>query len=85
MKTSFRKRLGAAVLVISLLIVVALYVSGTPLLPLLESKTSSVSDGAVMTVSVYKPHWLLCPVCLLALLGLGAFLWPARRPPRLQP
>lgn len=84
MKTSSRKKLGAAVLIISPLVAVALYFSGTPLLSLQESHTSSVPGGAVMTVASYKMHWPLGAVCLLALLGLIVFFWPARKPPRLQ-
>ena len=84
MKTSTRKKFGAALVIISLLVTVALYVSGTPLLSLQESHTTSSTGGAVMTVAIYKSHWLLWPLCLLALLGLLAFLWPVQKPPRLQ-
>jgi len=84
MKTSTRNRLGAALLVISPLVVVALYVSGTPLLTLQESHSSSF-PGGVMIVSSYKMHWPLLVVGLFALLGLVALLWPAQKPPRLQP
>lgn len=83
MKTSSRKRLGAAVLIISPLVAVALYVSGTPLLSLQESHSSSF-PGGVMIVSAYKLHWPLRTICLFALLGLIVFLWPARKPPRLR-
>jgi hypothetical protein len=85
MNTSTRKKIGAAVVVISLLVAVALYVSGTPLLSLQDSRTTSSPDGsAVMTVAIYKRHWSLGPICVFALVGLVAFLWPAPKPPRLQ-
>ena len=85
MKTSTRKRFGAALLITSLLVVVAFYVSGTPLLPLQESHTTSLGGGAVMTVAVYKPHWSLRVFCVPAITGLVIFFWPVQKPPRLQP
>jgi hypothetical protein len=83
MKTSTRKSLGAVVLVISLLVVFALYESGTPLLTLQESQTSSFSGGSV-TASCFEMHWPLMAVCTSAFVGLVAFVWPQRKPPRLQ-
>ena len=83
MKTSSRKKLGAAVVIISPLVAGVLYLSGTPLLSLQESHTSSF-PGGVMIAQTYKPHWPLFAVCLLALLGLIVFFWPARKPPRMR-
>jgi hypothetical protein len=82
MKTLTRKKLGVAALVISPVVALAFYVSGTPLLSLVESHSSSFSNGVVI-VSKYKMHWPLLPVCLLMLMGLIACLWPAQKPPRL--
>ena len=84
MKTSTRKRLGAAMLVMSLLVALVLYVSGTPLLTLQESHTSSFPGGSA-TAAQFEMHWPLLAVCASALLGLVAFVWPQRSPPRLQP
>ena len=85
MKASTQKRLGAALIIIALLITAAFYVSGTPLLLLQESRTTSSPGRAVMIVSTYKAHWSLRATSVLALTGLVVFLWPARKPPRLQP
>jgi hypothetical protein len=73
MKISTRKRLGAALLITSLLVVIAVYISGTPLLPLQESHTTSSGGGAVMTVAKYKPHWSLRVFCVPAIVGLVIF------------
>jgi hypothetical protein len=56
MKTSTRRSLGAVVLVISLLVALVLYVSGTPLLTLQESQTSSFPGGSV-TASCFEMHF----------------------------
>ncbi len=85
MKTCTRKSLGAVVLVISLLVVLGLYASGAPLLSQQESHSSSLPDGGVMVVRSFKLHWPLRMVCLFAFIGLIAFSWPARKPPRLEP
>ena len=84
MRTSIRKRLGAAVLAISLLVALVLYVSGTPMLTLLESHISSFPGGSA-TAAQFEMHWPLLVVCASALLGLVALVWPQRRPPRFQP
>jgi hypothetical protein len=83
MKTSTRKSLGVAMVVISLLVALALYVSGMPLLTLQESHTSSF-PGGFLIVSGFEIHWPLVAVCAFAFLGLAAFVWPERKPPRLQ-
>ena len=70
-------------LVISLLAVLALYLSGTPLLSLVSSQTES-SPGESFMVSHFEMHWPFLAVCLCAFLGLITILWPQRRPPRLQ-
>jgi hypothetical protein len=83
MKTSTRKSLGAMVLALSLLVTLVLYFSGTPLLSLQESHTSSFPGGSV-TVSQFQMHWPFFAVCICAFLGLITILWPQRKPPRLQ-
>ena len=84
MSTSTRKRLGVAAVVISLLVGMVLYLSGTPLLSLEYSHTSSFAEGHV-TVQEYRAHWPFLAVCALAVLGLILSLWPAQKPPKLQP
>ena len=83
MKNSARKSVGAVMVVVSVLAALVLYVSGTPLLSLQESHTDSFPGGSV-TVASYKMHWPLLAVCVAAFLGLIAFVWPQRKPPRLQ-
>ena len=84
MTTSARKSLGVATLIVSLLVGITLSFSGTPLLSLESSHSESFPGGGGMVVQSYKMHWPLFPVCMFALLGVIAFLWPARKPPRLQ-
>lgn len=83
MKTSTRRSLGIVVAVISLLAVLALYLSGTPLLSLISSQTESSPSGS-MTVSQFQVHWPLLVVCVVGAAGLITATWPQRRPPRLQ-
>ena len=85
MQTSTRKRLGAVVMVILPLVALGLYAFGAPLLSLQELHSSSLPDGGVMVAGSFKLHWPLLMVCLFALIGLIAFSWPARKPPRLEP
>jgi len=84
MSTSTRKRLGVAAVAISLLVGMALYLSGTPLLSLEYSHTSSFADGYAI-IQEYRVHWTFLAVCALAVLGLIMSLWPAQKPPKLQP
>jgi hypothetical protein len=71
------------VVVISLLAVLALYLSGTPLLSLLSSQTESSPSGS-FTVSVIQVHSPLLALCAAGLVGLITAVWPQRRPPKLQ-
>jgi hypothetical protein len=84
MKTSIRKRVGALVVLLSLLTSLVLHVSGVPLLSVAESHTSFFAGGA-LTSCCFDLHWPLAVVCTSAFLGVLAFVWPQRRPPRLQP
>ena len=84
MNASTRKRLGIAALIIALLVGVALYLTGVPLLTLESSQSSSIPGGRSMVVHAYRAHWPFIAICLFALLGLIGFFWPARKPPRLQ-
>ena len=72
------------VLVVSVLVVLGLYASGTPLLSLQESHSSSLPNGGVMIEGSVKLDWRLMMACLFALIGLIALSLPARRPPRLK-
>jgi len=83
-KTSTRRSLGAVMLVISGLTAPLLYVYGVPLISFQESHADFFPGGAV-TFSCYKMHWSLLPVCIAAVFGLIALVWPQRKPPRLQP
>jgi hypothetical protein len=69
------------VVVISLLAVLALYLSGTALLSLTSSTESSPSGS--MTVAEFQVHWPLLALCAAGLAGLIGLAWPQRRPPRL--
>jgi hypothetical protein len=71
------------VVVTSLLALLALYLSGTPLLSLTSWQTDSSADG-FLAVGHFQVHWPLLAVCAAGLLGLVAIAWPERRPPRLQ-
>jgi hypothetical protein len=87
MKTSTRRSIGLALIVISLLAVLALYLSGTPLLSQTSwQKTTSSAHGS-MTVAVtfgeIHVRWPFLVVGATALLGVVAIVWPQRRPPRL--
>ena len=73
------------VLVISALVALGLYASGTPLLSLQESHSSSLPNGGVMIVGSFKLDWRLMMACLFGLIGLIAFSLPGRKPPRLEP
>jgi hypothetical protein len=84
MKTSVRKSFGVTTLIVSLLVGITLHFSGTPLLSLESSHSESFPGGGGMIVQSYKMHWPLYPVCIFALLGVIALLWPARKPPILQ-
>jgi hypothetical protein len=84
MKTSTRKRMGALVVLLSLLTALVLYVSGVPLLSVTQSHTSFFAGGA-LTSCCFDVHWPLGVVCTSAFLGVLASVWPQRRPPRLQP
>jgi hypothetical protein len=86
MKTSTRKSLGALVVVVSVLAALVLYLSGVPLLSLEKSQTGSFPSGTVTSwCFCFDVHWSLVAVCISACLGAIAFVWPQRRPPRLQP
>jgi hypothetical protein len=85
MKTSTRKNLGVATLIVSLLVGITLHFSGTSLLSLESSHSESFPGGGGMVVQSYEMHWPLYPICMFGLLGVIVFLWPARKPPRLQP
>jgi hypothetical protein len=82
MKTSTRKSLGAVVVLASLLTAPLLCIAGVPLLSVAESHTSSFAGGALMSCCL-DLHWPLVVLCISAFVGLLAFVWPQRRPPRL--
>ena len=84
MKIPTRKSLGAAVLFISLLLALGLYLSGTALWSLQESHTYSSTDAS-FTVAQAQVRWPLLAICASALFGLLAFVWPKPKPPKLQP
>jgi hypothetical protein len=71
------------VVITSLLAVLALYLSGAPLLSLTSWQTDSSADGFI-ACGGFELHWPLLGVCAAGLLGLVAIAWPQRRPPRLQ-
>lgn len=70
--------------IISLLAALVLYLSGTPLLSLINSRTASSPDGSV-TVAHFEIHWPLLAVGAAGIVGLLVAAWPQRQPPRLQP
>jgi hypothetical protein len=84
MKIPTRNNLGGALLVISLLLALNLYLSGTPLLSLQELQNYSSPDGS-FTVAQLRMRWPLLAICASALFGLLAFVWPKPKPPKLQP
>jgi len=83
MKISNRRRLGVAVVVVSLLAVPALYFSGTPLLSLTSSQTEFF-PGGFMAFGEVQVQWPLLVLCASMVVGLVALAWPRRRPPKLQ-
>jgi hypothetical protein len=94
MKTATRRSVGVGTLLVSLLLAIGLYVSGTPLLSLQQSDTLS-SDSATLVVTsnvagssgtgvVVLVYWPLIAVGICAAIGLVALAWPQRKPPRLQ-
>ena len=85
MKTSTRRRLGVVVVITSLVAVLALYLSGKPLISLTSWQTKTTASGAIsMTVGVIRVWWPLLATCGAGFLGLIAIVWPQQRPPRLQ-
>ena len=83
MKTSTRRSLGAVVIGISAVVAVVFWASGTPLLTLQESNTTTFPGGSA-TAMCFKVQWPLLAVCICGLIGLVALAWPQRKPPRLQ-
>jgi hypothetical protein len=80
MKTSIRRILGAVAVGISLAVALVLYVSGTPLLSLGQWHTIPGTSAATGSIDI---HWPFVAVCTSGFLGLVAFIWPQRKPPRL--
>ncbi len=80
MKISTRGTLGVVMVVISLLAVLLLYLTGTPLASLTSSQTDSSSEGSLRAAQ-FQVHWPLLAACAVALLGLVILAWPQRRPP----
>jgi hypothetical protein len=64
----------------SVLVSLALYLAGTPLLSLVSSEKV---DGS-MTVVVYQTHWPLLAVCAAGFLGVVVLVWPRPQPPRIH-
>jgi hypothetical protein len=88
MKTSTRRRLGLATMIISVLVALVLQISGVPLLTLTDVHSSSFPGGGgvtACTVWCIKMHWPLHAVCAAGLVGLTCAAWPKRTPPVLPP
>jgi len=68
----------------SLAAAVVLYSTGTPLLSLGQSYTTSFADGGSAISGSVQIHWPFVAVCGPGLLGLIALIWPQPKPPRLQ-
>lgn len=68
---------------ISLLAVVVLYLSGTPLVSLTNSGIES-NGGTLMAVGVIHVRWPLLAACFVGVIGLAAVVWPQQRPPKIQ-
>jgi hypothetical protein len=85
MKTPIRRRLGIATMITSAVAALALHVSGVPLLTLIGIQNSSSPGGQAVTLLCYKMHWSLLAVCVAALIGLVAAVWPKPTPPVLRP
>ncbi|HVM47602.1 MAG TPA: hypothetical protein VMU04_06215 [Candidatus Acidoferrum sp.] len=83
MKTYIRKSLGVVVVAASLLAVLALRLSGTPLVSVTSWHSDSSADGFI-TFGGFEVHWPLLAACAAGALGLVAIAWPERRPPKLQ-
>jgi len=84
MTTFTRRVFGATVLAISLTAACMLYVSGTPLLSLGQSYTTSFANGGSTISGSVEIHWPFVAVCGPGLLGLITLIWPQPKPPRLQ-
>ena len=83
MKTSTRKRLGIVLVIVSASVALVLYIAGVPLLSL-QAHPDLFPDG-YMTAWSFEVHRPLLAVFIAGLLGLGCYVWPKRKPPRLVP
>lgn len=94
MRTAIRRSVGAGILLISLLLAIGLYVSGTRLLSL-ERSDMPRSDAAAFAVTfnvagssgpgmLLLVFWPLIAVGTFVAIGLVTLAWPQRKPPGLQ-